>query len=102
MNAGPAASLRRDGAVWRLQGDVTHASVKALLAEGLRSFEGARLVVDCSGVGAADSSALSLMLEWNRQLKARGGGIAFSGLGANLHSLMHLYGIADLIPIAAE
>jgi phospholipid transport system transporter-binding protein len=102
MSAGAAASLRRDGAVWRLEGDVTHDSVKGLLAEGLRSLEGPRPVVDCAGVGAADSSALSLMLEWRRQLNARGRNIAFTGLGANLHSLMHLYGIADLIPIAAE
>ena len=97
-----AASLTRDGAVWRLEGDVTHATVAALLGEGLRSFEGERPVVDCSAVRGADSSALSLMLEWGRRLRAQGRAIAFTGLGANLHSLMHLYGIADLIPIAAE
>lgn len=104
MSAGanPAASLRHDGGVYRLEGEVNHGSVKNLLADGLRSFKGDRLVVECSGISAADSSALSLMLEWSRQLRAQGRSIAFSGLGANLHSLMHLYGIADLIPIAAE
>ncbi|HWA14312.1 MAG TPA: STAS domain-containing protein [Burkholderiales bacterium] len=104
MSPGPAAAacLRRDGPFWRLEGDVTHGSVTGLLAEGLRSFEGNRPVVDCTGIGAADSSVLSLMLEWHRQLQSQGRHIAFTGLGANLHSLMHLYGIADLIPIAAE
>ncbi len=97
-----AATLRRDGAVYRLEGDVTHGSAGRLLAEGLRQFEGERPIVDCSSIRAADSSALSLMLEWSRQLRAQGRGIAFAGIGANLNSLMHLYGIADLIPIAAE
>jgi phospholipid transport system transporter-binding protein len=101
MTAGTAI-LKRDGAVWRLEGDVTHATVTGLLAEGMRSFEGERPLVDCSGIRGVDSSALSLMLEWVRRLRAQGRGIAFAGLGASLHSLMHLYGIADLIPIAAE
>lgn len=85
-----------------VEGNVTLDTVTGLLAEGLRVFEGERPLVDFSSARAADSSALSLMLEWRRQLKSQGRDIAFTRLGASLTSLTHLYGIADLIPIRAE
>jgi phospholipid transport system transporter-binding protein len=94
--------IRREGDRYLVEGAVTLETVDALLAEGMRCFEGGRLVVDLSGVDAADSSALSLMLEWQRRLRREGREIGFARLGANLISLTHLYGIADLIPIAAE
>lgn len=94
--------IRRQGDRYLVEGEVTLDTVAGLLAEGIRSFEGERPLVDFSAVQAADSSALSLMLEWNRQLKRQGRDIAFANLGADLSSLTHLYGIADLIPIAAE
>lgn len=94
--------IRRQGDRYLVEGAVTLDTVAGLLAEGIRSFEGERPLVDFCAVEAADSSALSLMLEWARQLKRQGRDIAFANLGADLTSLTHLYGIADLIPIAAE
>lgn len=94
--------IKREGDRYLVEGTITLDTVTGLLAEGIRSFEGQRPLVDFAAVTAADSSALSLMLEWARQLKRQGREIAFINLGANLTSLTHLYGIADLIPIAAE
>jgi phospholipid transport system transporter-binding protein len=94
--------IERRGDRYLIGGRVTLDTVAALRAQGLREFEGARPVVDFSGVEAADSSALSLMLEWLREFRAQGRDIAFARLGASLGSLAALYGIADLIPIAAE
>lgn len=94
--------IRRVGEDYRIEGDVTLGTVTGLLAEGLGCFEGPRPKVDFSAVGAVDSAALSLMLEWMRQLQQQGRSIAFINLGASLTSLSHLYGIADLIPVAAE
>jgi ABC-type transporter Mla MlaB component len=94
--------IRREADRYLVEGTVTLDTVAGLLAEGLRIFEGRRPVVDFSGAHAADSSALSLMLEWQRHLKREGRDIAFTRVGANLVSLTHLYGIADLIPIGAE
>ncbi len=94
--------IKREGDRYLVEGAVTLDTVAGLLADGIRSFEGKRPLVDFSAVKAADSSALSLMLEWARQLKRQGRDIAFANLGNNLTSLTHLYGIADLIPIAAE
>jgi phospholipid transport system transporter-binding protein len=94
--------IKREGDRYLVEGPITLDTVTGLLAEGFRSFEGQRPLVDFAAVKAADSSALSLMLEWARQLKRQGREIAFANLGANLTSLTQLYGIADLIPIAAE
>ena len=94
--------IRRLEGRYLVEGSVTLDSVCGLLAEGLGSFEGNRVVVDLSGVVAADSSLPSLMLEWQRRLRLQGREIAFARLGANLASLTQLYGIADLIPVAAE
>lgn len=94
--------IRQVGEAYRIEGAVTYETVAALLAEGLKSFQGPRPAVDFSEVGAVDSAALSLMLEWARQLESQGRSIAFTNLGASLTSLSHLYGIADLIPIAAQ
>ena len=94
--------IRREGSRYLVEGAVNLDTVAGLLAEGIRIFEGTRPLVDFSAINAADSSALSLMLEWVRQLKRQGRDIAFANLGDDLTSLTHLYGIADLIPIAAE
>ncbi len=94
--------IRRVGEDYRVEGPVTLATVGNLLAQGLDRFEGARPRVDFSGVDAVESSALSLILEWTRRLRAQGRDIAFLNLGPSLTSLSHLYGIADLIPVAPE
>lgn len=94
--------IRREGDRYLVEGAVTLDTVAGLLADGIRSFEGKRPLVDFSTVKAADSSALSLMLEWARQLRRQGRDITFANVGDNLTSLILLYGIAELIPIAAE
>jgi phospholipid transport system transporter-binding protein len=85
-----------------VHGAVTHAAVATLLAEGERIFQGRRLLFDFSAVQTADSSALSLMLEWVRRASAVGTELEFAGLGPALLSLLQLYGLAELIPLAAE
>jgi phospholipid transport system transporter-binding protein len=94
--------IDRQGERCLVRGPVTHAGAEALLASGERHFGGGRLVFDFSGAESADSSALSLMLEWIRRAAARDTEIAFSGLGPALASLIELYGLAELIPLAAE
>ena len=94
--------IRQVGEVYRIEGAVTYETVTALLQEGLKAFQGPRPTVDFAAAGGVDSAALSLMLEWTRQLERQGRRIAFKNLGASLTSLSGLYGIAELIPIAAE
>ncbi len=94
--------ISKQGDRYLIEGPVTLAGVSALLAEGSRSFEGSHVVVDFSGVAEADSSAISLMLEWTRSMHGSNRQIFFANIGESLVSISNLYGVTDLIPIAAE
>ena len=94
--------IRRQGERYLIEGPVTLADVSALLAEGNRTLEGSPVVVDFSGVTEADSSAISLMLEWTRRMHASNRQIWFTNLGGSVVSIANLYGVTDLIPVAAK
>ncbi|HEV8647168.1 MAG TPA: STAS domain-containing protein [Burkholderiales bacterium] len=94
--------ISRQGDRYLIEGPMTLEGVSALLAEGSRSFEGSPVVVDLSGVTEADSSAISLMLEWTRRMHGSNRQIFFANLGESLVSIANLYGVTDLIPVAAE
>jgi phospholipid transport system transporter-binding protein len=91
----------RRGNRYLIEGPVTLESVGVLIGEGI-ALEGASIIVDLAGVTNADSSALSLLLEWVRQFRRGGREIAFANVSGNLRSLAELYGVADLIPTAAD
>ncbi len=84
-----------------LEGPVTLDNVGKLIAES-SAFEGNSVVVDLGRVTRADSSALSLLLEWVRRFAESDRQIAFANVSQNMRSLAELYGIADLIPVAAD
>jgi len=96
------AQIVREGTVYRIVGPVTIASVEALAQEGRRLFEGADIIVDLAGVAEADSSALSLLLQWMRDGAGQGRRMAITNLPAGLQSLATLYGISDLFPTRQE
>jgi len=91
----------RRGNRYLVEGPVTFDSVGTLIEEG-SVFEGSSVIVDFAGVTNADSSAVSLLLEWVRQSGGGGRKIAFANLSRGVLSLAELYGVADLIPIAAD
>jgi len=91
----------RQGNRYLIEGPVTLDNVGTLISEGT-AFEGERVIVDLAGVTGADSSALSLLLEWVRRFSGSGRQIAFANMSPNLRSMADLYGIADLIPAAAD
>ena len=89
----------RQGNRYFIEGPVTLDNIGMLLAEGA-TFEGDSVIVDLARVTSADSSALSLLLEWMR--RGNGRQIAFANVSHNLRSLAELYGVVDLIPVASE
>jgi len=92
----------RQGNRVQITGPVTLDNVATLVAEPA-VFEGdSSVIVDLSGMSIADSSALSLMLEWVRRYGGSGRRIEFANLSTGLRSLAELYGILDLIPIASS
>jgi phospholipid transport system transporter-binding protein len=91
----------RQGNRYRIDGPVTFDNVATLISEGA-AFDGDSVIIDLAGVTSADSSTLSLLLEWIRRFSGSGRRIAFANISPNLGSLAELYGIVDLIPVAAD
>lgn len=80
-----------------LQGPININNVVSLLAEGNGLFTAPRVTVDLTAVTEVDSSAVSLLLEWQREAQRSGRAIRFINLPGNLKSLAQLYGVTELI-----
>jgi phospholipid transport system transporter-binding protein len=89
------------GDVLALEGPLSFETVPAVLAQSVayaaRGDLPERLTIDFAKVGAVDSSAVALLLEWRRQAMRRGKTLVFVNLPPNLLALAGLYGVADLI-----
>jgi len=86
-----------DGGRCAVQGPITLESVVALLAQGNGLFTASEVTLDLAGVTDVDSSALSLLLEWQREAARNRRSIRFHNLPANLKSLAGLYGVTELL-----
>lgn len=82
---------------------LTHAEA-AVFSGGLKALvlqQGAEVVADASALREFDSSALAVLLACRREALAAGKDFSVSGLPAQLRQLAGLYGVAELIPMAA-
>jgi len=96
-----STQIAGEGGRLRLRGPITLATAAELGAAAERHLNGNQVVVDLSAVTEVDSSALSLLFEWQRTAKRRNCKISFCNLPASLASLADLYGVTDLIPAGA-
>ena len=71
---------------------LTHASAKAALAAGLERIAAGATGVDCAPLKQFDSSALAVMLAWQRAASARGLSLDVANLPPALASLARAYG----------
>jgi phospholipid transport system transporter-binding protein len=88
--------LREDGE-FGVEGAVTIDTVAATVASAAAFFNRDSHVVDLEGVTEVDSSAVSLLLEWQRAANRQGRAIRFTHMPPKLQSLVRLYGVADLV-----
>jgi phospholipid transport system transporter-binding protein len=86
-----------DGGRCTVQGPITLESALSLLAESREMFTSPKVTVDLKEVTEVDSSALSLLLEWQREAAGNGRSIRFLNLPANLRSLAELYDVTELL-----
>ncbi|MDY0012637.1 MAG: STAS domain-containing protein [Rhodocyclaceae bacterium] len=93
--------IRITGNTLAVEGPMTVATARALLAEG-QPGEGA-WVVDLSAVTHADSSGLAVLLDWLRVSRRAGGSLRFEAMPESLQSLARLYGIDAMLadPLAS-
>lgn len=82
---------------WEVTGDILMDNAGDLLAQSKKLVLNGNDIVDFKQVADLDTSALSLMLEWQRRAIAEGKQLTFVHLPDNLQSLIALYGVEDLI-----
>lgn len=72
----------------------------AQIAEaGIEAIRGGDTVFDLSAVRTCDSSAVAVVLAWQREAQARGARLQLTGLPAGLVSLANVYGVAALLSL---
>ncbi|MEH6460569.1 STAS domain-containing protein [Chitinimonas sp. JJ19] len=82
----------------KLSGALTLDSICRVQAEVAGSLSAPELLIDLSEVSEIDSTAVSLLLHWQRDALAQGRRIALSQPPANLTSLAALYGVEAFLP----
>ena len=76
---------------------LTFSNANAALEQGCAFVAAGETVFDLGGVKAADSSALALMLAWQRRAQAQGRSLTFTNVPANVDALAKLYGVDTLL-----
>jgi phospholipid transport system transporter-binding protein len=76
---------------------LTHESAPAALAAGLQRIAAGASGVDCAPLAQFDSSALAVLLAWERAAQARGVKFEIVNLPAGLASLAQAYGVDTLL-----
>lgn len=82
---------------WDVAGDIGMDSANSLLVSSKGLMLPNQAVIDFAEVGEVDTSAVSLMLEWQRRAVAENKQITYVNLPKNLTSLTTLYGVTALI-----
>jgi phospholipid transport system transporter-binding protein len=90
--------LLSEGDRLRIAGSVTIHNVAAVVEQGVALFDRGGEIIDLSQVEDVDSSAVSMLLEWQREAARRRRRIDFVNMPEKLTSLVRLYDLFELIP----
>jgi phospholipid transport system transporter-binding protein len=90
---------RRDDRL-RVTAPMVMANARGLLEAGRSALKEKGETVDLEAVSEADSSALAVMLGWQRTAAAKGMQLTFTNVPRGLRSLAELYGLAELLSLA--
>ncbi|MFZ6766920.1 STAS domain-containing protein [Undibacterium sp. Di26W] len=81
--------------MYKVTGDLCHDNAPAAVAAGLSAIASGQLAFDLSELSKIDSSAVVVMIEWQRNALQQGKELQFQGLPASLLSLIALYGLSE-------
>ena len=81
--------------------DIGMDNAAEVAALGRAAIEGGDVEFDLTGVARCDSSAVAVLLEWQRLARERGLTLKVTGLPAGLVSLAAVYGVGELLPVAS-
>jgi phospholipid transport system transporter-binding protein len=76
---------------------LTFENASAALEQGCAALAAGETVFDLGGVKAADSSALALMLAWQRRAQKQGRVLGFVNVPANVEALARVCGVEGLL-----
>jgi phospholipid transport system transporter-binding protein len=82
---------------YRVNSAMVYATAAELFVQGQELIAQGGTIFDFAGVTAADSSALAVILGWQRT--GGDGGLLLTNLPENIRSLAELYGIADMLAV---
>ena len=80
--------------------DMSLANATLLASLGVAAIQGGDTSFDLSAVRTCDSSALVVLLAWQRSALAMGRTIRVSGVPADMLSLATVYGVDSILPIS--
>jgi phospholipid transport system transporter-binding protein len=72
-----------------------------VLEQGLRAIAAGQKEIDLADLARVDSSAVSVLLAWERAGRAKGCQLLFLNVPHNLRGLVDLYGVSDLLPTSS-
>lgn len=88
---------------WRVHGEVDLDAVVSLQRRALELFhQGIPQAIDLAAVERADSSGIALLVDWQRRARRAGKEIRFINAPSFLGRIAALYGLADLLGLAAS
>lgn len=76
---------------------LTHESANGVLSAGLARIAAGATAVDCAPLTQFDSSALAVLIAWQRAARERGTTLEVLNLPPKLASLAHAYGVDPLL-----
>jgi phospholipid transport system transporter-binding protein len=82
----------------RVAGSITIHNVAAVVEQGIALFDRGGEIIDLSQVQDVDSSAVSMLLEWQRAAARSKREITFVNMPEKLKTLVRLYNLFELIP----
>ncbi len=81
--------------------DMSLANAVQLADLGIAAIQSGDTTFDLSAVRTCDSSALVVLLAWQRTAQATGRSLEVSGVPADMLSLATVYGVSSVLPISA-
>ena len=94
-----AKLVLREGGELSVEGSITINNVVAMVGQGIALLDRNNMVIDLARVAEVDSSAISMLLEWQREAGRRNCPIRFANIPLNLRSLVQLYGLSELMHV---
>ncbi len=99
MSEDAAKLVLREGGELSVEGSITINNVVAMVGQGIALLDRDSMVIDLARVTEVDSSAISMLLEWQREAVRRNCPVRFANIPLNLRSLVQLYGLSELMHV---